>query len=144
MFIHYGQIGHNQQQHIIGTNLLTKFHEDQTINVASREKNSPPHWTINVASRELTRQMLMPHNAQQTTDKRPSQKLTMSTLCSDSFYIHLSFGNHLVDGRTDRQTDRHHFQDIAPDGRKDGRTKRRMDNVQNNIGWWGTTNGLEF
>ncbi|KAH3872106.1 hypothetical protein DPMN_035319 [Dreissena polymorpha] len=38
-------------------NLLTKFHEDQTINVASREKNSPPLGshvfqanTINVAS----------------------------------------------------------------------------------------------
>ncbi|KAH3787810.1 hypothetical protein DPMN_165939 [Dreissena polymorpha] len=34
-------------KHIIETNLLTKFHED---------------WTINVASRELTRQMLTPHN----------------------------------------------------------------------------------
>ncbi|KAH3776757.1 hypothetical protein DPMN_178189 [Dreissena polymorpha] len=30
-------------QDIIGMNLLTKFHEDQTINVASREKNAPPH-----------------------------------------------------------------------------------------------------
>ncbi|KAH3842581.1 hypothetical protein DPMN_116078 [Dreissena polymorpha] len=57
-------------QDIIGMNLLTKFHEDQTINVASREKNAPPlgshvfqantnlltkfheDWTINVASRE--------------------------------------------------------------------------------------------
>ncbi|KAH3706543.1 hypothetical protein DPMN_065930 [Dreissena polymorpha] len=40
-------------QDIIETNLRTKFHED---------------WTINVASRELTRQMLTPHNAQRTTD----------------------------------------------------------------------------
>ncbi|KAH3742391.1 hypothetical protein DPMN_049133 [Dreissena polymorpha] len=38
-------------QDIIATNLLTKFHED---------------WTINVASRELTRQMLTPHNARRT------------------------------------------------------------------------------
>ncbi|KAH3725642.1 hypothetical protein DPMN_051491 [Dreissena polymorpha] len=42
-------------QDIIKTTLLTKFHED---------------WTINVASRELTRQMLTPHNAQRTTDKK--------------------------------------------------------------------------
>ncbi|KAH3870107.1 hypothetical protein DPMN_033288 [Dreissena polymorpha] len=103
----------------IGMNLLTKFHEDQTINVASRVKNASPvgshvfqanviifeliqdiieaniltkfheDWTINVASRKLTRQMLTTHNAQRTThnersatDKRQSQKLTMSTLCS--------------------------------------------------------------
>ncbi|KAH3888881.1 hypothetical protein DPMN_012924 [Dreissena polymorpha] len=58
-------------QDIIGTNLLTKFHDDQTINVTSRvltRKNAPPPWwpyiikmnlltefhedrTINVASR---------------------------------------------------------------------------------------------
>ncbi|KAH3862468.1 hypothetical protein DPMN_025435 [Dreissena polymorpha] len=38
-------------QDIIETNLLTKFHEDRTINVTSRV---------------LTRQMLTPHNAQQT------------------------------------------------------------------------------
>ncbi|KAH3698368.1 hypothetical protein DPMN_085888 [Dreissena polymorpha] len=54
-------------QDIIKTNLLTKFHEDLTINVASRE---------------FTRQMLTPHNGQRTTDKKRSQKLTMSTLCS--------------------------------------------------------------
>ncbi|KAH3790142.1 hypothetical protein DPMN_168337 [Dreissena polymorpha] len=47
---------------IIGTNLLTKFHDDRTINVASRvltRKNTPPSWwsyrKINVASRVLTR-----------------------------------------------------------------------------------------
>ncbi|KAH3769528.1 hypothetical protein DPMN_170799 [Dreissena polymorpha] len=42
-------------QDSIETNLLTKFHED---------------WTINVASRVLTRQMLTPHNARRTKDKR--------------------------------------------------------------------------
>ncbi|KAH3867405.1 hypothetical protein DPMN_030531 [Dreissena polymorpha] len=86
--------------YIIGMNLLTKFHEDQTINVASGVKNAPPprqpcfsrngyhfkthpryietnlltkfheDWTINVASRELTSQMLTSHNARGTTDKR--------------------------------------------------------------------------
>ncbi|KAH3721307.1 hypothetical protein DPMN_064227 [Dreissena polymorpha] len=96
---------------IIGTNLFTKFHEDRKINVASREKCPPPlgshvfqanitifeliqditktnlltkfheDWTINVASRVLTRQMLTPHNARQTTDKRRSQKHIMSTMC---------------------------------------------------------------
>ncbi|KAH3796200.1 hypothetical protein DPMN_149768 [Dreissena polymorpha] len=55
-------------KHIIETNLLTKFHED---------------WIINVASRVLTRQMLTPHNTRRTTDKRRSQKFTMSTLCSE-------------------------------------------------------------
>ncbi|KAH3885745.1 hypothetical protein DPMN_009742 [Dreissena polymorpha] len=54
-------------QDIIETNLLYKFHED---------------WTINVASRELKRQMLTPHKAQRTTDITRSQKLTMSRLCS--------------------------------------------------------------
>ncbi|KAH3834225.1 hypothetical protein DPMN_107545 [Dreissena polymorpha] len=84
-------------------NLLTKFHEDRTINVASRKKCPAPwqpcfsskhiietnlltkfheDWTINVASRGFTRQMLTPHNGRRTTDKRRSQKLTMSTLCS--------------------------------------------------------------
>ncbi|KAH3876092.1 hypothetical protein DPMN_039372, partial [Dreissena polymorpha] len=97
-------------KNIIETNLLNKFHEDWTIHVTSRVKNAPPpgghksnqtnlrtkfheDWTINVAratdklplnvaSRELTRQMLTPHNGRRTTDKRQSQKLTMST-CSD-------------------------------------------------------------
>ncbi|KAH3747198.1 hypothetical protein DPMN_181619 [Dreissena polymorpha] len=54
--------------YIIGINLLTQFHEDRNINVASRVKNAPPlggqtnlltifhqDWTINVASRVLTR-----------------------------------------------------------------------------------------
>ncbi|KAH3737438.1 hypothetical protein DPMN_044031 [Dreissena polymorpha] len=42
-------------QDIIGTNVLTKFHED---------------WTIYVASKVLTRQMLTPHNTLRMTDKR--------------------------------------------------------------------------
>ncbi|KAH3857379.1 hypothetical protein DPMN_099986 [Dreissena polymorpha] len=77
-------------QDIIGMNVLTKFHEDRTINVASRVKNAPPlgshvfqakatifeliqdiietnhlskfheDWTINVASRVLTRKNAPP------------------------------------------------------------------------------------
>ncbi|KAH3889835.1 hypothetical protein DPMN_013900 [Dreissena polymorpha] len=94
-------------QDIIGMNLLTEFHEDQTTNVASRvltrfyyrhiRKNAPllgsdvfqakvtifkliqdnigtnlltkfhEDRKINVASRELSRQMLTPHNGLQTT-----------------------------------------------------------------------------
>ncbi|KAH3723756.1 hypothetical protein DPMN_049550 [Dreissena polymorpha] len=93
-------------QDILKTNLLTIFHQDWTKNVASRVlKRKMPRplaamffnkqiiesnlltkfhedWTINVAPRELTRQMLTPHNGQRTTDKKRSQKLTMSTLCS--------------------------------------------------------------
>ncbi|KAH3817481.1 hypothetical protein DPMN_119017 [Dreissena polymorpha] len=64
-------------QDIIETNILTKFHED---------------WTINVASKELTRQMLTSHNTQRTThdvrrptDKRRSQKLTISD-CAQNQY----------------------------------------------------------
>ncbi|KAH3704947.1 hypothetical protein DPMN_080009 [Dreissena polymorpha] len=89
-------------QDIIGTNLLSKFHEDQKINVASRVQNAPPlgshvfqanvtifkfiqditetnlltkfheDWTINVASRELTRQMLTAHDGRYTMDKKRS------------------------------------------------------------------------
>ncbi|KAH3772746.1 hypothetical protein DPMN_174091 [Dreissena polymorpha] len=77
-------------QDIIGMNVLTKFHEDRTINVASRVKNAPSlgshvfqakatifemiqdiigtnhlskfheDWTINVASRVLTRKNAPP------------------------------------------------------------------------------------
>ncbi|KAH3802997.1 hypothetical protein DPMN_156695, partial [Dreissena polymorpha] len=80
-------------QDIIGTNLLTKFHDDWAINVASRPFKTnisrPPcglvfqatgtifelvigknlrtkfheHRAIDVASRVFTRQMLMPHNS---------------------------------------------------------------------------------
>ncbi|KAH3873798.1 hypothetical protein DPMN_037038, partial [Dreissena polymorpha] len=55
-------------QDIIGMNILTKFHEDQTINVASRVKNAPPlgshkrhvltkfheDWTKNLTTRVFT------------------------------------------------------------------------------------------
>ncbi|KAH3808683.1 hypothetical protein DPMN_137040 [Dreissena polymorpha] len=51
----------------IWKNVLTKFHEV---------------WTINVASRLFTRQMLTPHNTHSMTAKRRSKKLTISTLCS--------------------------------------------------------------
>ncbi|KAH3892439.1 hypothetical protein DPMN_016557 [Dreissena polymorpha] len=44
----------NSSKDNIGTNLLTKFHEDPTINVAS---------TV------LTRQIFMTHNGRQTIDK---------------------------------------------------------------------------
>ncbi|KAH3891849.1 hypothetical protein DPMN_015958 [Dreissena polymorpha] len=50
---------------INGTNVLTEFHEDQTINVASRV---------------FTRQNV--DDALRTTDKRRSQKFTICTLCS--------------------------------------------------------------
>ncbi|KAH3890882.1 hypothetical protein DPMN_014972 [Dreissena polymorpha] len=46
-------------QDIIKTNLLTKFHED---------------WTINVACRELTRQMLTPHNGRRTKSDHESSR----------------------------------------------------------------------
>ncbi|KAH3852966.1 hypothetical protein DPMN_095487 [Dreissena polymorpha] len=52
---------------IIEINFQTKFHEDWTINVASRVKNSPPpdgHRTINVASRVLTRKNAPPLGSQ--------------------------------------------------------------------------------
>ncbi|KAH3787166.1 hypothetical protein DPMN_165286 [Dreissena polymorpha] len=52
-------------QDIIETNLLTKFHEDWTINVACR---------VNKANVDGARRTI--HNR-----KRRSQKLTMSTLC---------------------------------------------------------------
>ncbi|KAH3806533.1 hypothetical protein DPMN_134856 [Dreissena polymorpha] len=55
--------GADKCTYIIGTNLLTKFHADRKINVASRvltSKNAPPHGshfhedrTVNVASRVL-------------------------------------------------------------------------------------------
>ncbi|KAH3702495.1 hypothetical protein DPMN_077518 [Dreissena polymorpha] len=48
-------------QDIIGKNLLAQFHDDQTINVASRVKNALPpgsHFHEDVASRVLTRQMI--------------------------------------------------------------------------------------
>ncbi|KAH3690311.1 hypothetical protein DPMN_191081 [Dreissena polymorpha] len=59
-------------QDIIGTNLVTKFHDDRTINVASRVKNAPPLFhedrTINVASRVKYAQPLGSHVFQANTD----------------------------------------------------------------------------
>ncbi|KAH3717759.1 hypothetical protein DPMN_060555 [Dreissena polymorpha] len=56
---------------IIGKNCLTKFHEDLTVNLASRVKDARPpcgHFhedrTINVTSRELKKQMLTTHDGQ--------------------------------------------------------------------------------
>ncbi|KAH3786565.1 hypothetical protein DPMN_164672 [Dreissena polymorpha] len=86
---------------IIGTNLLTKFHDDRTINVASRAKCPPPgghifqatvtifelvqdimganlltkfhdDQTINMTSRVLTRPMLTPQDAQRTKSHHQS------------------------------------------------------------------------
>ncbi|KAH3804463.1 hypothetical protein DPMN_132749 [Dreissena polymorpha] len=63
-------------QDIIESNLLTKFHKD---------------WTINVASREFTKQIMTPHDGRRTPDKKRSQKLTMSKLCSDMCTDDLTF-----------------------------------------------------
>ncbi|KAH3692872.1 hypothetical protein DPMN_193208 [Dreissena polymorpha] len=87
-------------QDIIGMNLLTKFHEDQTINVASRvhiKKNLAPLGSHVFQAKvtifkliEVNKALLTPHNGERTThngrrttDKKRSQKITMSTLCSD-------------------------------------------------------------
>ncbi|KAH3776494.1 hypothetical protein DPMN_177920 [Dreissena polymorpha] len=97
-------------QDIIGIILLTKFHEDQTINVASRVKNALPlgshtnlmtkfheDWTINVSSRELTRQMLTPHNAQHTMDDaRQTKGDHKSSPCSVSNSAEISLGHVLT------------------------------------------------
>ncbi|KAH3786795.1 hypothetical protein DPMN_164906 [Dreissena polymorpha] len=78
---------------IIGTHCLTKFYEDPTIIVASSRISLETNvltkfhevWTINNASRLFTRQMLTLHNnTHHTTDKRRSQKLNISTLCSEN------------------------------------------------------------
>ncbi|KAH3854990.1 hypothetical protein DPMN_097550 [Dreissena polymorpha] len=45
---------------IVGTNLVTKFHEDQTINVASRVKNAPA--TDIIGSNLLTKKNAPPHD----------------------------------------------------------------------------------
>ncbi|KAH3843193.1 hypothetical protein DPMN_116704 [Dreissena polymorpha] len=115
-------------QDIIGMNLLTKFHEDWTINVASREltrqmltvhdgqeaitkahyehvvlrKNlSNPKdiigmnlltkfhedWTINVASRELTRQMLTVHDGQEAITKAHYEHVVLR------YQLHLHIAN---------------------------------------------------
>ncbi|KAH3775896.1 hypothetical protein DPMN_177306 [Dreissena polymorpha] len=58
-------------QDIIETNLLTNFHEDWTINA-----------NVDVAQRTT-------YDGQRTTDKRRSQKLTMSMLCSGELKMKL-------------------------------------------------------
>ncbi|KAH3838791.1 hypothetical protein DPMN_112206 [Dreissena polymorpha] len=132
-------------QDIIRTNVLTKFHEDWTINLTSTVKTAPPpgghvflptgtifklvkdfigthvptkfydDWTKNVTSRVLTRKTATPpgtqfhedwtinvnvDDARQTTHKRRSQKLTMSTLFSD-----MAPDTKVPDGRTAGRTD---------------------------------------
>ncbi|KAH3852969.1 hypothetical protein DPMN_095490 [Dreissena polymorpha] len=86
------------KQDIIGTNIVTKIHEDWKINVTSREKCPTPgshvfrpivtifeliqdiietyilaklyeDWNINVASTELTRQMLTAHDGHKAITK---------------------------------------------------------------------------
>ncbi|KAH3692887.1 hypothetical protein DPMN_193223, partial [Dreissena polymorpha] len=91
----------NLVQDIIGMNLLTKFHEDLTINVVSRVKIAPPlgshSFQANVTIFDLIQdiietnlltkfhddwkdnKLLTAHDARWMTDKRRSQKLTMST-----------------------------------------------------------------
>ncbi|KAH3771522.1 hypothetical protein DPMN_172844 [Dreissena polymorpha] len=62
-------------QDIIETNLVTKFHEDWTINVASRvltRKNASPWWPYIIGTNllpKLTRQMLTTHNRQKEITK---------------------------------------------------------------------------
>ncbi|KAH3712446.1 hypothetical protein DPMN_072146 [Dreissena polymorpha] len=77
-------------QNIIGTNIVTKIHEDRKINVTSRVltmENAPPpgshvfqpityilakfyeDWNINMASTELTRQMLTAHDGHEAITK---------------------------------------------------------------------------
>ncbi|KAH3815926.1 hypothetical protein DPMN_144464 [Dreissena polymorpha] len=52
-----------QPPDIIGTNVLTKFHDDRQQNVLTKFHEV---WTINVASKLSTRQMLTPHNTHRT------------------------------------------------------------------------------
>ncbi|KAH3897152.1 hypothetical protein DPMN_021337 [Dreissena polymorpha] len=90
-------------QDINATNLLTKFNEDRTLWPV--EKNALPpdghvfsinwtnlltkvhkDWTANVATRVLTRQMLMPHDARQTKgDHKSSLKLKATYIIGTNF-----------------------------------------------------------
>ncbi|KAH3894306.1 hypothetical protein DPMN_018462 [Dreissena polymorpha] len=86
----------------IGTNPLTKLHEDRIINFyySNIRKNAqPPCHLTNLLTKLLTRQMLTPHATRRTTDKRLSQKLTMSTLSSIG-------ANQQTNRPTDQQTNR--------------------------------------
>ncbi|KAH3880676.1 hypothetical protein DPMN_004598 [Dreissena polymorpha] len=85
-------------QHIIGKNLLTKFHEDWTINVASivlTRKNAPSlgrhvfqaNVTIfdliqdiienNLLTKLFTRQMLTPHDGQKAITKAHHEHIVL-------------------------------------------------------------------
>ncbi|KAH3725027.1 hypothetical protein DPMN_050856 [Dreissena polymorpha] len=91
-------------KNIISRNFLTKFHEDRTINVDSRVLTSQD-FQANITIFELVQDIIKtnllttfhedwtinatvdaaPLNARRMTDKRRSQKLTMSTMCSVRF-----------------------------------------------------------
>ncbi|KAH3874671.1 hypothetical protein DPMN_037922 [Dreissena polymorpha] len=103
-FIQANIINFELIQDIIKTNLLTIFHEDWTVNVASRVKNAPPvgglvfqanvtifeliqniiktnlltifhqDWTINVASRVLTRTRFGANQPTKQTNQQTGQK----------------------------------------------------------------------
>ncbi|KAH3840194.1 hypothetical protein DPMN_113639 [Dreissena polymorpha] len=73
-------------------NVLTKFHEDQTINVASGVFT----WQNVDDARRKT------HNGRRTTDKKRSQKLTMSTLCSVEFAMIMNI-MHVTNFHEDRK-----------------------------------------
>ncbi|KAH3881950.1 hypothetical protein DPMN_005878 [Dreissena polymorpha] len=96
----------------IGTNPLTKLHDDRIINVDSKKNAQPPCHLTNLLTKLLTRQMLTPHATRRTTDKRLSQKLTMSTLSSTTAAAATATTIHIFqnlnakcDGRTEGQTD---------------------------------------
>ncbi|KAH3887017.1 hypothetical protein DPMN_011030 [Dreissena polymorpha] len=78
----------NLWQNFIGTNVLTKFHEDWPINVANIDNCSPPgghfhkDWIINVTSRVLTRKHATPpcgHFNDHWTTNVTSRVLTRKT-----------------------------------------------------------------
>ncbi|KAH3827833.1 hypothetical protein DPMN_129776 [Dreissena polymorpha] len=108
-------------QDIIRMNLLTKFYEDWTINVASRLKNAPPlgsHvYQANFTIFELIETNLLTKFHEDWTINVASRHCS-SSHCVNTFFVtvnnggggvilfRLSSDNHLVDGPTDRQTDK--------------------------------------
>ncbi|KAH3871002.1 hypothetical protein DPMN_034196 [Dreissena polymorpha] len=75
------------------TNVLTKFHEDLIINVASRVFTRQ-----NVDDGRRTT-----HDGRRTTDKRRYQKLTMGTLCSGELKKTLDGESERTDGRSNKR-----------------------------------------
>ncbi|KAH3803721.1 hypothetical protein DPMN_131989 [Dreissena polymorpha] len=80
------EIFFNIWQNFIGTNVLTKFHEDWPINVANIVTTAPPlakkYWIINVTSRVLTRKNATPpcgHFHEHWTTNVTSRVLTRKT-----------------------------------------------------------------